>query len=76
MNFKVEAIYFAEFDIRAGPQIRALAAKKNQSFVKQIRKNFEEWKEFIIPEEELCKKSLRIFLDDNFKNFSILSHAV
>ncbi len=70
-NFKVEAIYFAEFDIHAGPLIRFLSC--NEKLKEQIKRNFEEWKEFFIPEIELCRKFIRIFME---KDYSVLAHAV
>ncbi len=65
-------MYFAEFDIIKGPMIR-FVSDSNQELESLIRNNFDEWKEFLNPKEELCRKMLRIFINNDY---SLLAHAV
>ena len=50
MNFKVEAIYFAEFDIHAGPLLKFIATDQ-KLMEENIKKHFESWKDFLTPDE-------------------------
>lgn len=72
MNFKVEAIYFAEFDIHAGPLLKFIATDQ-KIMEDNIKKHFESWKDFLTPDEELCGKFVRIYMN---QDYSVLSQAI
>lgn len=72
MSFEIKGLYLGEFDVNLGPHIKYIKTNP-PSYIQAVRRNFETWHNFLIPEQELCQNFVQINIDPEY---SVVSWAV
>ena len=72
MSFEIKGLYLGEFDVNLGPHIKYIKTNP-PSYIQAVRRNFETWHNFLIPEQELCQDFVQISID---ADYSVVSWAV